>query len=164
MRRARDVSGPRALRSLLVLAVPLSLYSLPVHFEPNRGQAPAGVLYLARSVGRIAQFTSAGPVFSGIRMSLEGAHRLAAEPVSPLPGRSHYFMGRDPARWRTGVPNFAGLRYRAVYPGVDLLFHGASGGLEYDFTLAPGADPRATVFRAAWFRSIWALTTTRARW
>ena len=158
------------LRSLLALVVPLSLYSLPVHFEPNRGQAPAGVLYLARSIGPVAQFTSAGPVFSGIRMSLVGAHRLAAEPVSPLPGRSNYFMGHDPARWRTGVPNFAGLRYRGVYPGVDLLFHGARAGLEYDFTLAPGADPRAgrlpraTVFRAAWFRSTWALTTAPARW
>jgi len=158
-------------RSLLALAIPFSLYSLPVHFEPNRGQAPAGVLYLARSVRQIAQFTSAGPVFSGIRMSLEGAHRLAAEPVSPLPGRSNYFMGSDPARWRTGVPNFAGLRYRAVYPGVDLVFRGGAGDLvtgafrarkntgdkgvpsgpgatlEYDFTLAVGADPRAIRIR-----------------
>jgi uncharacterized protein (TIGR03437 family) len=95
----------------------------------------------------MAQFTAAGPVFSGIRMSLEGAHRLAAEPVSPLEGRSNYFVGRDPARWRTGVPNFAALRYRAVYPGVDLLFHGADTGLEYDFTVAPGADPRAIRIR-----------------
>jgi uncharacterized protein (TIGR03437 family) len=136
-----------SFRTLLALLVPLSLYALPVHFEPNRGQAAAGVLYLARSVGPVAQFTAAGPVFSGIRMSLEGARRLAAEPVSPLPGRSNYFIGRDPARWRTGVPHFAGLRYRAVYPGVDLLFHGAPAGLEYDFTLAPGADPRAIRIR-----------------
>lgn len=135
------------LRSLLALVVPLSLYSLPVHFEPNLGQASAGVLYVARSVRPVAQFTSAGAVFSGIRMSLEGAERYVAEPVSPLPGHSNYFLGRDSARWRTGVPNFAGLRYRAVYPGVDLLFHGAPAGLEYDFTVAPGADPRAIRIR-----------------
>jgi uncharacterized protein (TIGR03437 family) len=134
-------------RTLLALFVPLSLYSLPVHFEPNRGQAAAGVLYLARSVRQMAQFTAAGPDFSGIRMSLDGAHRLAAEPVSRLPGRSDYLIGADPARWRTGVPNFAGLRYREVYPGVDLVFHGAPGGLEYDFTVAPGGDPRVIRIR-----------------
>ena len=144
--------GPRAgamfsFRTLLVLLAPLSLYSLPVHFEPNRGQASAGVLYVARSVRQMAQFTAAGPVFSGIRMRLEGAHRLAAELASPLPGRSNYFMGRDPARWRTGVPHFAALRYRGVYQGVDLLFHGDHAGLEYDFTLAPGADPRVIRIR-----------------
>jgi hypothetical protein len=59
------MSGPRALRSLLVLAVPLSLYSLPVHFEPNRGQAPAGVLYLARSVGQM--YASGSPIFLGLK-------------------------------------------------------------------------------------------------
>ena len=144
--------GPRAgasflFRTLLALLVPFSLYSLPVYFEPNRGQASAGVLYLARSVGQIAQFTPGGPVFSGIRMSLAGARRLAAELVSPLPGRGSYFLGRDPARWHTGIPQFAGLRYRAVYPGVDLLFRGAPAGLEYDFTVAAGADPRAIRIR-----------------
>ena len=90
MRHARGVSGPRALRCLLALVVPLSLYSLPVHFEPNRGQVSAVVLYVAGSVGPVAQFTSAGAVFSGIRMRLERAQRFAAEPVSPLPGRSNY--------------------------------------------------------------------------
>ncbi|MGA2271405.1 MAG: SBBP repeat-containing protein [Bryobacteraceae bacterium] len=172
MRRARDVSGPRAgamfsFRTLLALLAPLSLYSLPVHFEPNRGQASAEVLYLARSGRQIAQFTAAGPVFSGIRMSFAGSRHLAAESVSPLPGRSNYFIGTDPARWRTGVPNFAALRYRAVYPGVDLLFRSAGDlvtgvlpapkstgdkitgatALECDFTVAPGADPRAIRIR-----------------
>jgi uncharacterized protein (TIGR03437 family) len=157
-----------SFRTLLALFVPLSLYSLPVHFEPNQGQASAGVLYLAGSVRQMAQFTSAGPVFSGIRMRLEGSHRLAAELVSPLPGRSNYIVGRDPARWRTGVPQFGGLRYRAVYPGVDLVFRsagdlvtgvlrrpkstgdkitGATLALEYDFTVAPGGDPGAIRIR-----------------
>ena len=76
-------------------------------------------------------------------MSLAGSRTSAPEPLSPLPGRSNYFIGPDPARWRAGIPHFAGLCYRAVYPGIDLLFHGAPAGFEYDFTVAPGADPGA---------------------
>jgi hypothetical protein len=59
-----------------------------------------------------------------------------------LAGRVNYFVGRDASKWRTGVRTFAGVRYRELYPGVDLVFHdGPAGGrLEYDFVLAPGAD------------------------
>src|SRR5262249_51634500 len=62
----------------------------------------------------------------------------------PLPGRSSYFRGSDPAAWVTDVSNYGRVVYHQVYPGIDLAYHGdASGGrdLEYDFLLAPGADP-----------------------
>src|SRR5581483_576828 len=59
----------------------------------------------------------------------------------PLPGKSNYFIGNDPAKWRTGIPQFARVRYASVYPGIDLVFYGNQGHLEYDFQVAPGADP-----------------------
>jgi hypothetical protein len=58
-----------------------------------------------------------------------------------LPGKSNYFVGNDPARWRTNVPAYARVHYRDVYPGVDLVYYGNQGQLEYDFVVAAGADP-----------------------
>jgi len=59
-----------------------------------------------------------------------------------LSGKVNYFLGNDPAKWRTNLPTFAEVRYPNVYPGIDLVYHGDQGGrLEYDFIVAPGADP-----------------------
>jgi hypothetical protein len=60
-----------------------------------------------------------------------------------LPGKSHYFLGSDPQAWRTEIPHFVKVRYEAVYPGVDLVYYGTAGQLEYDFVVASGADPGA---------------------
>ena len=61
-----------------------------------------------------------------------------------LPGKVNYFIGNDPKKWRTNVPTYAKVRYHDVYPGVDLEYYGNQGGqLEYDFIVAPGADPSA---------------------
>jgi len=43
--------------------------------------------------------------------------------------------------WRTGVSSFASLRYGEVYKGVDLTFVGTEGGVEFHWTVRPGADP-----------------------
>ena len=65
-----------------------------------------------------------------------GAHELA--------GKVNYFLGNDPAKWHSNLPTFAEVRYRNVYPGIDLIYHGdQEGRLEYDFVVAPGADPNA---------------------
>ena len=58
-----------------------------------------------------------------------------------LPGKSNYFIGNDPAKWRTNIPTYAKVKYEGVYPGVDLVYYGNQGQLEYDFVVAPGADP-----------------------
>jgi hypothetical protein len=60
-----------------------------------------------------------------------------------LPGRVDYFLGQDSANWRTNVPSYARVEYADVYPGVDLVFYGNQRRLEYDFIVAPGADPKA---------------------
>ncbi|TMI11754.1 MAG: hypothetical protein E6H40_03915, partial [Betaproteobacteria bacterium] len=53
--------------------------------------------------------------------------------------------GKDPAKWRTNVPTYAKVHYRAVYPGIDLVYYGNQRQLEYDFVVAPGADPNRIV-------------------
>jgi hypothetical protein len=61
--------------------------------------------------------------------------------LDELPGRSNYFIGNDPKKWRTNVPSYARVKYEGVYPGVDLVYYGNQRQLEYDFVVAPGADP-----------------------
>ena len=58
-----------------------------------------------------------------------------------LPGKSHYFIGSDPQKWVTNAPTYSQIKYRGVYPGVDLIYYGNQRQLEYDFVVAPGADP-----------------------
>lgn len=78
-----------------------------------------------------------------VRMKLVNANPLAqATGRVELPGKSNYFIGNNPAKWRTNVPNYAKVEYGEVWPGVDLVYYGNQRQLEYDFIVAPGADPR----------------------
>jgi len=56
-------------------------------------------------------------------------------------GRSNYFIGHDPSQWRIDIPHYRKVRYEGVYPGIDLVYYGNEGQLEYDFLLRPEADP-----------------------
>ncbi|MFY9555064.1 MAG: SBBP repeat-containing protein, partial [Blastocatellia bacterium] len=79
---------------------------------------------------------------AALRMSLVGgATQSEATGLDELRGKSNYFMGGSPDKWRTDVPLFARVQYKAVYPGIDLVYHGNQRQLEYDFVVAPGADP-----------------------
>src|SRR5204863_5584667 len=79
-----------------------------------------------------------------LRMKLVGANRTAkVTGLDELPGKANYFIGNDPKKWRTDVPTYAKVQYRDVYPGIDLVYYGNQGKLEYDFVVAPGADPNA---------------------
>ncbi len=73
-------------------------------------------------------------VDANVRAAVAGAEELA--------GKSNYFLGNDPTKWRTNIPNYSKVKYHNVYPGVDLVYYGTQGGqLEYDFVVEPGADP-----------------------
>ena len=79
-----------------------------------------------------------------LRMKLVGANpspRVAG--ADELPGKSNYFIGNDPKKWRTNVATYAKVRYENVYSGIDLVYYGNQRQLEYDFVVSPGADPRA---------------------
>jgi hypothetical protein len=77
-----------------------------------------------------------------VRLKLVGAN-LAAKAVGldPLPGKTNYFIGNDPKKWRTNVANYAKVRYKDIYPGVDLIYYGNQGRVEHDLVISPGADP-----------------------
>jgi len=64
----------------------------------------------------------------------------------PLSTRINYFIGRDPSKWRRNVPTYSQIRYQNVYPGIDLVYYGNNHQVEYDFDLAPGADPSSIQF------------------
>jgi hypothetical protein len=121
---------------------------IPLSFEPNTGQSAAEVRYLARGNSYVLYLASGETVLAGknqqpFRMKLLDA-RLSA-PIT-AEGRqastSNYFLGNDPGKWRTAVPNYDRVRYAGVYPGIDLVFYGQAGNLEYDWVLSPGADAR----------------------
>ncbi len=134
----------------------------PLSFEPNQGQADAQVQFLSRGGGYALFLTpgeallrlqagaangepaSAAPAAGVLGVQLVGAS-LASRPagVDELPGKSNYLIGSDPADWHTSIPNYARVEYPQVYPGIDLAYYGNAGQLEYDFTVAPGADPGA---------------------
>jgi len=77
-----------------------------------------------------------------VRMILEGANSTPiVDGRDPLPGIVNYFIGKDPAKWRTHIPTYAKVQYQEVYPGIDLAYYGNQGTVEYDFIVAPGADP-----------------------
>jgi hypothetical protein len=137
---------------------------LPLAFEVNQGQADSPVKFLARGGGyglfltaNEAALTLQHPAASGpqsasrtsiIRMALDGANENAVVVgTDELPGKSNYFIGNDPSKWHRNVPQFAGVRYQNVYPGVDLVYYGNQGRLEYDFEVAPGADPNQVDLR-----------------
>jgi hypothetical protein len=86
--------------------------------------------------------SAALPASSFLRMQLVGANGKT-EPVGEdqLPGTADYFIGSDPAKWRASVPTYAQVRYRGIYPGIDLVYYGNQRQLEFDFALAPNADP-----------------------
>ncbi len=129
------------LSSSLFAAAP-RYEQLPLSFEPGTELGT----WQARGSGLIFSVTQHGAEvqrgWSRLGMNLVGASATAAiTPEEPLPGRASYLIGSDPSRWRTNLPIFARLRVHQPYPGIDLIFYGNHSQLEYDFVVAPGADP-----------------------
>ena len=125
---------------------------LPLRFEANRGQWDPSVWYAARGGGFDLLFTGQGPSlrFAGSRaidISLVNSKREPViEGLDVMKARTNYMIGAR-ANWHTDVPNYARVEYRQVYPGVNVIYYGSHNQLEYDFVLAPGADPGAIRMR-----------------
>jgi len=144
---------------------------LPLTFEANQGQTDPQVKFLARGRGytlfltgteavlalnqpqrarRESFMPSSAPSASSavqLRLPLLGANpQPEVRGLDELPGKSNYFIGNDPSKWRTNVPTYGRVEYRNVYPGINLVHYGNQRQLEYDFVVAPGADPRAIKF------------------
>ncbi|MGC1416872.1 MAG: SBBP repeat-containing protein, partial [Candidatus Acidiferrum sp.] len=124
---------------------------LPLAFEPTESAPGAQAKFLARGEGyalflanREAVLELRGPSKppAVLRMELAGANTAAGfAALEQLPGKSNYFIGNDPKKWRTNVPQYRRVLERDVYRGVNLVYYGAQGQLEYDFDVAPGTDP-----------------------
>ncbi len=79
-----------------------------------------------------------------LRLKLLGANPSAkVSGLDELRGKNNYLLGNDPKKWRTNVPNYTKVKYQNVYPGIDLIYYGDQSHLEFDFVVAPGADPKA---------------------
>ncbi len=121
---------------------------LPLQFEKNLGQAVSGYDFLARTHAHSVLLSGRGALLNlrspsgpvSVRMDLDGAPSPAVEPESQLPGVLNYFLGSDPQGWHTNVPSYSRVRYRGVYPGIDVIYYGSEGELEHDFVVSPGAD------------------------
>jgi hypothetical protein len=140
---------------------------LPLSFEPNRGQTSGDVQWLSRGsdftlfltghdavleMSRVSAKAGApgekplAPTIqsSALRMNLIGAQNpkeTAGEDAQK--SRANYFTGKYPSRWQHDVPMYGKVRLAQVYPGIDLVYYGTHGQLEYDFIVAPGADASA---------------------
>ncbi len=124
----------------------------PPSFEVNVGQADSSAAFLTSAGGVPLRLMSGGGVASlgrdgvtaasAARMSLAGGNPAPqTETLEPLARRTHYFLGNDSSAWRTNVRHYGRVRYQQVYPGIDLDYYHNGGQLEYDFIVAPGADP-----------------------
>ena len=135
--------------------------NLTLSFEVNSGQADSQVKYLGRGPGYTVHLTPSGAVLNLSRPQADRRSSdsrvmrmkfVAANPsagivgLQELPGKVNYFIGSDPSRWRTNISTYARIRYTGVYPGIDVEYYGQQGQLEYDFVVAPGADPNAIRF------------------
>lgn len=155
--QAADLTASRAHASLDKRSIEAEYGKLPINFEPNVGQTNDAVKYLARGHGyslfltqheallSLQKYGKAGKVVSrsAVRMTIDGANEAAAvEGEEQAEGRSNYFVGNDPEKWRTDIPNFKRVKYESIYDGVDLVYYGNGQQLEYDFVVRPGHDPK----------------------
>jgi hypothetical protein len=135
---------------------------LPLGFEANRGQAPDDIKFVGRANAssflfkrnevllsihnrdsRKSSSSSRGSVTRAqVGMKFEGANLhpdIAGQQRRDT--RANYFIGNDPSKWVRGIDTYSSVAYSAIYPGIDLLFYGNQNQLEYDFKVAPGANP-----------------------
>jgi len=130
------------------LAAPAEKWrGISLSFEPNAGQAAADVRYLARTGNFVLYLTDSGAIVAGRKQSPLRTRFAGARLSPPIrgekrqPSLTNYFVGNDPRKWQVGLPNYEQVRYAGVYPGIDLVYHGNEGRLEYDWIVAPGMDP-----------------------
>ncbi len=148
---------------------------LPLSFEANQGQTNKQVKFLARGNGYSVFLTPTEAVLtlrqtqklsiakqqpavkltgktqtSVLRLQLVSSNPTAqVKGLTQLPGKSNYLTGKDSSKWHTDIAHYAKVQYQAVYPGIDLVYYGNQGQLEYDFVVAPGANPQNIKFRVA---------------
>jgi hypothetical protein len=172
--------GPTASRKTQAeTAKPVEQFlNMPLDFESNEGQAPSEYAFVAHGPSYTLGISATGmalrllrpesnapsaqdsAIFRSFDASILELRLVGANGESQVtgleaqPGRSNYFIGNDPSKWRTGIPHFGRVRVAATYPGIDVVFHGDHQQLEYDFDVAPGADPNRIRLQAQGAQSV----------
>ncbi len=130
---------------------------LPLRFEQNVGQTDKAVKFLARNPRYTMYLTDNEAVFTlrkfedgnrvrrqVLRMQMVGANSSPqVEGLDELVSKSNYFIGGDREQWHSNVSSFGRVSYRGIYPGIDMVYYGKQRELEYDFIVAPQADPQS---------------------
>jgi len=136
-------------------AVLRALGELPLRYEENLGQTHEDFGFVARAAGHrvhLARAGSDGPVAlltpdrggAAVALRVLGVDAYPAPRASePLPGVSHYLVGPGPEGWQRDVRGYARVTYASLRPGIDLVFRGRGREVEFDFVIAPEADPGA---------------------
>lgn len=112
----------------------------------NRGQADAGVHYLAKAADLTGYFRSGSTELRIGEAAVEVRYRNANRTVS-LEGtggqatRVNFLLGDSEKEWQRDVPTYSGVRYKALYPGIDLVYGSGERRLKSEYVVAPGADP-----------------------
>jgi hypothetical protein len=122
---------------------------LPLMFQATQTDPRAGAAFLSQGPGYSlllkpdeALLVTGKEKRQAIPMKLAGANRMAqGRGVNPTSSQTYYFIGSDPGKWRSKVPSYQQVRYENVYRGIDLIYYGNQGQLEYDLIVSPGADP-----------------------
>jgi uncharacterized protein (TIGR03437 family) len=130
----------------MVVLAALAL-AIPLHFEPALSKMGAVEGFSAVTPRYALRLTDeeVAMYFRGGAVGLK-LPRTRPEGIDELAARSNYYLGTDPSAWRTEVPNYARVRYANVFPGVDLVVYGHDQRIEYDWIVAPGADPGSIRF------------------
>jgi hypothetical protein len=146
--RAISAPSPPGERRAASVSLQDPLATVPIGFEPNRGQAADGVEVVARGPGFSLFLTPGEAVLRLGRASGErGVLRLRPVGADPrpqllaervLPGHTTHLT---PGGSVVALPSFGAVRYESLYPGIDLVFYGTQRRLEHDFVVSPGADP-----------------------
>lgn len=123
-----------------------------LHFERNRGQANPAFDAIATGAGYRVGLSAGGATLmltdrtdgvpAVLAFALRGANAAApVEHLETLPGTMAYYRGSDASDWHAGISTHARVRYAGVYDGIDIVYYGNQRRLQYDFVVAPGADP-----------------------
>ncbi|HEY6392502.1 MAG TPA: hypothetical protein VIX89_14560, partial [Bryobacteraceae bacterium] len=120
------------------------LATAPLRFEP--AATGSSNRFVARGARFRFSFTGKEALFQtsdrDIRLRFEGAARSAhVEGIDIVRSKTAVYTGNDAAKWRRAIPNYARLQVRDLYPGVDLVYYGSAGELEYDLNVKPGTNP-----------------------
>jgi len=119
----------------------------PSGFDNSVIPAKAGIQgrFRGRQMSTSAPFTDHQP--DSLETMMIKANFVGSNPNPRMVGeemleyKCNYFLGNDPAKWRTDVPNYSVVIYEDIYPGIDLKYYGNGKQMEYDFIVSPGADP-----------------------